>query len=45
VQPVIDAANAFADAMQEAEQFLSPEAVAALAAGHDESYKRPSARH
>ena len=45
VQPVIDAANAFADAMQEAEQFLSPEAVAALAAGHDESFKRPSARH
>ncbi len=30
VDPVIDAANAFADAMQEADQLLSPEAVAAL---------------
>jgi hypothetical protein len=32
VDPVIDAANAFADALQEADQHLSPEAVAALAA-------------
>jgi hypothetical protein len=32
VEPVIDAANSFADAMQEADQHLSPEAVAALAA-------------
>jgi hypothetical protein len=31
VEPVIDAANAFADALQEADQHLSPEAVAALA--------------
>jgi len=31
VDPVIDAANAFADALQDAEQRLSPEAVAALA--------------
>lgn len=30
VEPVINAANTFADAMQEAEQLLSPEAVAAL---------------
>jgi hypothetical protein len=30
VDPVIDAANAFADAMQEADQLLSPEAVASL---------------
>jgi len=30
VEPVIDAANAFADALQEADQRLSPEAVAAL---------------
>ena len=35
VEPVIDAANAFADALQEADQFLSPEAVAALAAPFD----------
>ena len=32
VEPVIDAANAFADALEEADQRLSPEAVAALAA-------------
>ena len=32
VEPVIDAANSFADVLQEADQFLSPEAVAALAA-------------
>ena len=30
VDPVIDAANAFADAMQEADQLLSPDAVASL---------------
>ena len=30
VDPVIDAANAFADVMQEADQLLSPEAIAAL---------------
>jgi hypothetical protein len=29
---VIDAANAFADALQEADQVLSPEVVAALSA-------------
>jgi hypothetical protein len=33
VEPVIDAANAFADALEEADQRLSPEAVAALMAG------------
>lgn len=33
VDPVIDAANAFADALHDAEQRLSPEAVAALASG------------
>ena len=32
VEPVIDAASAFADALQEADQRLSPEAVAALMA-------------
>jgi hypothetical protein len=32
VDPVIDAANAFADALHDAEQRLSPDAVAALAA-------------
>lgn len=32
VDPVIDAANAFADALEEADQRLSPEAVAALMA-------------
>lgn len=32
VEPVIDAANAFADALQEADQCLSQEAVAALVA-------------
>jgi hypothetical protein len=32
VEPVIDAANAFADALQEADQRLSQEAVAALMA-------------
>ena len=32
VDPVIDAANAFADALEEANQHLSPEAVAALMA-------------
>ncbi|MEX2166352.1 MAG: hypothetical protein WD852_04940 [Methyloceanibacter sp.] len=32
VEPVIDAANSFADALQEADQRLSPEAVAALMA-------------
>ena len=35
VEPVIDAANAFADVLQEADQLLSPEAVAALAASFD----------
>jgi hypothetical protein len=35
VDPVIDAAIAFADALEEADQLLSPEAVAALAASHD----------
>jgi hypothetical protein len=33
VDPVLKAANAFADALQEADQRLSPEAVAALMAG------------
>jgi hypothetical protein len=33
VEPVIDAANAFADVLEEADQRLSPEAVAALMAG------------
>jgi hypothetical protein len=33
VDPVLDAANAFADVLQEADQRLSPEAVAALMAG------------
>jgi hypothetical protein len=33
IDPVIDAANAFADVLQEAEQRLRPEAVAALAEG------------
>ena len=33
VEPVIDAANAFADVLQEADQRLSSEAVAALMAG------------
>jgi hypothetical protein len=33
VEPVIDATNAFADALQEADQCLSQEAVAALVAG------------
>jgi hypothetical protein len=32
VEPVIDTANAFADVLQEADQLLSPDAVAALAA-------------
>jgi hypothetical protein len=32
---VIDAANAFADALQEADQLLSPEAIAALAAASE----------
>jgi hypothetical protein len=32
VDPVLDAANAFADVMQEADQRLSPDAVAALMA-------------
>jgi hypothetical protein len=36
VEPVIDAANAFADVLQEADQRLSPEAVAALMAGRRE---------
>lgn len=35
VEPVIDAANAFADALQEADQLLSPETVAALAAASE----------
>ena len=35
VEPVIDAANAFADALQEADQLLSPEAIAALAAASE----------
>lgn len=34
VKPVIDAANAFADALHEADQCLSQEAVAALVAGN-----------
>ena len=33
VDPVLDTANAFADVLQEADQRLSPEAVAALLAG------------
>ena len=33
VEPVIDAANAFADALQDADQLLSPASVAALMAG------------
>jgi hypothetical protein len=33
VDPVIDAANAFADVLQDADQRLSPEAVAALTSG------------
>jgi len=33
VEPVIDAANAFADALHQADQRLSPDAVAALMAG------------
>ena len=33
VEPLIDAANAFADVLQEADQRLSSEAVAALMAG------------
>ena len=50
VEPVIDAANAFADALQEADQCLSPEAVAALAAPVDEgpagtSPDAPQLRH
>lgn len=39
VEPVIDTANAFADALQEADQRLSPEAVTALMArrtGHED---------
>lgn len=45
VEPVIDAANAFADALQEADQFLSPEAVAALAASAEVSIgARPALR-
>jgi len=35
VEPVIEAANAFADALHEADQLLSPRAVAALAAPFD----------
>ena len=46
VEPVIDAANAFADALQEADQLLSPEAVAALAAPFDGArLDRPSLRN
>jgi hypothetical protein len=37
VEPVVDAANAFADALQEADQLLSPEAVAALTAAAEGS--------
>ena len=45
VDPVIDAANGFADALQDAEQVLSPDAVAALAAASRGGGKeRPSAR-
>ena len=33
VEPVIDAANAFADVLEEADQRLSPEAVASLMVG------------
>jgi hypothetical protein len=46
VEPVIDAANAFADALQEADQFLSPEAIAALAAPFDGARgERPTLRN
>ena len=46
VEPVIDAANAFADALQEADQFLTPEAVAALAAPFDGARgERPTLRN
>ena len=41
VEPVIDAANAFADALQEADQLLSPEAVAALMAAAPRRIGRP----
>jgi hypothetical protein len=37
VEPVVDAANAFADALQEADLLLSPEAVAALTAAAEGS--------
>jgi hypothetical protein len=37
VQPVIDAANAFADVLEDADQRLSPDAVAALMAGSGKS--------
>jgi len=46
VEPVIDAANAFADALQAVDQLLSPEAVAALAAASEgplgDRHTRPS---
>jgi hypothetical protein len=46
VEPVIDAANTFADVLQDADQFLSPEAVAALAAPFDPARgDRPSLRN
>jgi hypothetical protein len=41
---VIDAANAFADALQEADQFLSPEAVAALAGPNNAGGNRRALR-
>jgi hypothetical protein len=44
VEPVIDAANAFADVLQEADQLLSPETVAALAARTAEPRERSPER-
>jgi hypothetical protein len=44
VDPVLKAANAFADALQEADQRLSPEAVAALMAGRRKGGTDPLAR-
>jgi len=45
VDPVIDAANAFGNALQEADQLLSAEAVAALAAPFDGSKDRHTLRN
>jgi hypothetical protein len=42
VEPVIDAANAFADVLQEADQLLSPEAVAALGANRPAPHRERS---